>query len=111
MMKGVNLYFDKVVYNRCRAVEFYEGRKGGRMAFDDETIAAAWGRSGGRCECERATHGHVGRCGKMLAENNRGRESGWGSWEAHHRLSVQSGGSDALSNCEVLCWDCHSRTI
>jgi 5-methylcytosine-specific restriction endonuclease McrA len=26
-------------------------------------------------------------------------------------VSVQSGGADNPSNCEILCWDCHSKTL
>jgi 5-methylcytosine-specific restriction endonuclease McrA len=37
---------------------------------------------------------------------NRGRE-GRGAWEAHH---VNANGEDILSNCEILCWDCHKNT-
>jgi hypothetical protein len=81
------------------------------MAFSDETVKQAWERAGGKCECQRTTHGHVGRCNKTLSWDSRGRESDWGAWEAHHRVSIQSGGSDDLSNCEILCWNCHSRTF
>ena len=42
--------------------------------FSNEQIVAAWFRCGGRCEC----------CGKVLTPENQGRESGWGSWEAHY---------------------------
>jgi len=80
------------------------------VAFSDETVRQAWQRAGAKCECTRKTHGHIGRCNKTLSWGNRGR-SGWGAWEAHHRTSIQSGGTDALSNCEILCWDCHSRTL
>ena len=78
------------------------------MAFSDETIQRAWARAGRRCECTRATHGHsYGRCSKQLVLGNRGR-AGDGAWEAHHR---SSSGGDGLANCEILCWDCHSRTL
>ena len=52
-------------------------------------------------ECER--------CGKQLARNNHF-EGEWGAWEAHHRVAVKSGGSDAPSNGEALCLDCHKKT-
>jgi 5-methylcytosine-specific restriction endonuclease McrA len=42
---------------------------------------------------------------------NRGRETGRGAWEAHHIVSQEAGGESTLSNCEILCWDCHSRTF
>ena len=78
------------------------------MAFSDSVVRDAWKRAGGRCECTRVRHAHIGgRCNKQLSWNNRGRD-GWGKWEAHHRLAV---GPDTLSNCEILCWDCHKATF
>jgi 5-methylcytosine-specific restriction endonuclease McrA len=81
------------------------------MAFSEEVVKKAWDRAAGRCECKRTTHGHVGRCNTPLSWKNRGRDTDWGSWETHHRVSVQSGGTDDLSNCEILCWNCHSKTL
>ena len=68
------------------------------MPFSNEVILAAWARAGGKCE----------RCGKSLKFENRGRE-GWGAWEAHHKDGNEN--NDAISNCEILCWECHSKTI
>jgi len=79
------------------------------MAFSDSVVLDAWKRAGGKCECTRTTHGHVGRCNKQLVWENRGRD-GRGCWEAHHKTSVAAGGSDSLSNCEILCFDCHTKT-
>lgn len=82
------------------------------MAFSEETVVAAWKRAGGACECRRMTHHHSYlRCNKELVWANRGSDVGKGSWEAHHVTNVQSGGTDALSNCEILCWDCHKNTF
>lgn len=82
------------------------------MAFSDETVLAAWKRAGGKCECRRVSHNHgYNSCDKELVWENRGRESGRGAWEAHHITSVQAGGNDSLSNCEILCWDCHQKTF
>jgi 5-methylcytosine-specific restriction endonuclease McrA len=54
----------------------------------------------------------LGRCPNMLVWGNRGiRKSSIGAWETNHRVRVESGGSDVLSNCEILCWDCHSQTL
>lgn len=80
------------------------------MAFSDETVTDAWDRADGKCECKRLLHDHNGVCGKQLSWGNRGRE-GRGAWEAHHRTSVASGGGNTLSNCQILCWDCHKQTI
>jgi len=79
------------------------------MAFSDETVRQAWLDAGGKCECARASHGHGTRCNKTLIWANRGR-NGFGAWEAHHRTTAQSG-DDSLSNCEILCWPCHSKTF
>lgn len=80
------------------------------MPFPDDVVSAAWKRAGGKCECARTTHGHYATCGKTLTWANRGRE-GVGAWEAHHKTADASGGPDTLSNCEILCWDCHSKTL
>ncbi len=78
------------------------------MAFSDDTIRRAWNKAGGRCQCRRKTHNHrYIRCNKQLVFNNRGR-TGRGAWEAHHK---SASGGDGLSNCEILCWDCHSKTL
>ncbi len=78
--------------------------------FSDDIIAQAWIRSGGQCECQRG-HGHGSlRCSNMIVLGNRGR-TGQGAWEAHHPTSVDAGGDDSLSNCELLCWDCHRQTF
>jgi 5-methylcytosine-specific restriction endonuclease McrA len=73
------------------------------MAFSEETKQAAFRRAGGRCECGRlsCTVHKTFHCGVALAS---------GSWHAHHKTAVASGGSDALSNCEVLCIPCHKQT-
>ncbi len=78
------------------------------MAFSDEVVEKAWRRANGKCECRRRSHGHSYiRCNKQLVKGNRGR-SGRGCWEPHH---ISSNGGDGLSNCEILCWECHSRTL
>lgn len=82
------------------------------MAFSAETIRQAWARSGGRCECTRKGHDHYGRCPKRLERSKQGcpsTGSTQGHWEAHHLIAVASGGSDALSNCEILCCGCHAK--
>ncbi len=76
------------------------------MAFHESVIDQAWRRSGGKCECRRSLHAHGATCNKPLTRGNRGRE-GYGAWEAHH---INANGGDGLSNCEILCWDCHKKT-
>lgn len=70
------------------------------MSFSQTTVKEAWEKATGHCE----------RCHKQLVWNNRGDEGQRGAWEAHHRLSASHGGSDTLSNCEILCVDCHKKT-
>lgn len=71
------------------------------MDFTDETKRGARQRAGGRCECTRKSHKHLlGRCLAVLALSK---------VEYHHKTAVASGGSNALSNCEVLCAPCHQR--
>ena len=74
------------------------------MSFPEEVVTIAWdragpplNRTGGRCE----------RCGKTLSWKNRGIDGAWGAWEAHHKTSVDADGSNTLSNCEILCLNCH----
>lgn len=69
------------------------------MGFSDSVIEQAWERSGGYCE----------KCGKMLVHDNH-EEGERGAWEAHHIKAQSDGGKDILSNCRILCLDCHKRT-
>ena len=81
------------------------------MSFPDSVVQAAWRRSGGVCECERSTHMHrSGKCTQRLIWSERGNDVTPFGWEAHHKTAVSKGGSDTLSNCEILCISCHKRT-
>lgn len=78
-----------------------------KMAFSNSVVNDAWERSGGKCECKRTSHPHgQKRCNKSLSKASRGLDTSMG-WEAHH---IVAGGADTLSNCEILCQDCHKRT-
>lgn len=70
------------------------------MAFDLDTVVAAWRRANGRCEY----------CGKPLAWSARGNDYALGGWEAHHVIAVEYGGPDTLENCRILCIPCHKKT-
>ena len=78
--------------------------------FSEEIVRKAWNLASGRCECTRSSHRHLGKCNRFLVWENRGRE-GVGAWEANHKNRVESGGGDELSNCEILCWQCHRETL
>ncbi len=81
------------------------------MAFSEKTVITAYLRAEGKCECSRKTCGHNPiRCNKQLIFKNRGKDYEYGGWEAHHRIAVASGGDDSLSNCEILCTECHKNT-
>jgi 5-methylcytosine-specific restriction endonuclease McrA len=68
------------------------------MAFSESTKELALASAGNQCECARGIHLHGGRCKTTLTKSVA---------EFHHKTAVASGGSDALSNCEVLCHTCH----
>ena len=79
--------------------------------FPDDVVEAAWKRSGSRCECTREHSWHKGRrCPQTLKKEHRGDDTKSTGWETHHKTSQASGGSDTLSNCEILCMRCHKAT-
>lgn len=61
-----------------------------RSEFTQKTRLMAWRRSGGHCVS----------CGKKI-------RTGDGP-EYDHRVSCKKGGTNDLSNCDVLCKHCHS---
>ncbi len=69
--------------------------------FTDSTKDAAFHLAGARCQCQRLGHGHTGRCTTALTASTA---------RFHHITAQSAGGSDALSNCEVLCQPCHEQT-
>jgi 5-methylcytosine-specific restriction endonuclease McrA len=73
------------------------------MAFLDTTKDQAFARSGGQCECKRLLHGHGGSLRCPIKPTR------W-SAEYHHLTAVSAGGNDGLSNCQVLCHECHVGT-
>ena len=81
------------------------------MPFPLSVVEAAWARSGGRCECLRRFHGshRIHRCTRFLTKDN-WRGQGTGAWEAAYGTAVEGGGSEALSNCEILCMLCYRLT-
>lgn len=73
------------------------------MPFPDAVQDQAFRRSGAQCECRRTAHPEhrVARCATRLTRE---------SVDFHHVAAVDKGGSDGLSNCEVLCRPCHRLT-
>ena len=78
------------------------------MAFSEKTVHMAWEDAAGRCECTKFTHTHnYNRCNADIVWENRSRE-GRGCWEAY---SIHNNGPDILSNCEIICWECHRLNL
>ncbi len=75
-------------------------------SFPQSVVDNAWDRSGSKCECNSSSHSHRNRCSTSLNKGSRGKETAMG-WEAHH---INSNGASTLSNCEILCQDCHKNT-
>jgi hypothetical protein len=71
------------------------------MPFNSSVVQEAWRRSGSECECRMTIHKHLYvRCNNQLVWENRGKIGKHGCWEAHH---IVAGGTDTVSNCEILC--------
>jgi len=65
------------------------------MAFSIETVKKAFARARKKCES----------CRKPLMWTKRRSQ-----WHAHHKTSIDAGGTDYLSNCKILCISCHRKT-
>ena len=75
--------------------------------FSDTVVEQAWQRSGGNCECTRTTHGHTGRCNKMITKGRRGDRGNIFYWEVR---SISGLYKDSASDCQILCRECHYAT-
>ena len=71
------------------------------MAFSAAVKRTALILADERCQCTRLRHLHRGRCPKPLTMGNA---------QFHHKTAKSRGGDDSLSNCEVLCEECHRET-
>lgn len=69
------------------------------MVFSSETRQKIFDNAGGRCE----------KCGKQIVFANH-YQGERGAWQAHHKISVASGGRDIASNGKALCLECHKGT-
>jgi len=79
--------------------------------FPETVVWAAFHRSGGQCECTTPfCSGHMavsfGRCVQTFSFAQRATSDGTG-WQAHHRIPVVDGGEGTLTNCQILCVNCH----
>jgi hypothetical protein len=75
-------------------------------SFSDEVVRQAWGRSDGRCECSKNHPWHyLKRCPQKMVWNDRRAEKITG-WVAHYKISQVKGGSETLSNCQIICRRC-----
>jgi hypothetical protein len=78
------------------------------MTFPEEVIRDAWELVEGKCECTRSQHQHPDiRCNKHMIWESKGK-IGWGGWEA---CPIDGNPAhNTLSNCEIICFDCRSRS-
>ncbi len=76
------------------------------MEFSEKVLREAFSRSGGRCECRRASHLHGDqRCPRTLSWALHGKDPE--GWAAHH---ISAEASDTAGNCEILCFSCLRAT-
>ena len=71
------------------------------MAFSQATKETIFQNAHGHCQGKG--------CHKQIVLNNHN-DGERGAWQAHHKTSVQSGGSDTASNGKALCNACHRDT-
>lgn len=77
--------------------------------FPESIIEQAWVRSGGKCECDEAGHGHTGRHNRTVLKSSHGDRNSEYGWEAH---SVTGSHLDFLPDCKIYCWNpCHKATL
>ena len=79
--------------------------------FPEEVVKKAFLRANARCQCEREDDGHGScTCFKQIEYKNRGNETERSGWQANYLVSPESGGKPTVENCEILCWDCYTKT-
>ena len=80
--------------------------------FPEEIVKEAFKRANSRCQCERENHGHGSfTCYRQILWTHRGNRTERSGWEAHYFVSPEKGGKPSVENCEILCWDCYSKTV
>lgn len=80
--------------------------------FSEEVLKQAFLRANARCQCEREGHGHGSfTCFRQILWENRANKSERSGWEAGFFVSSEEGGKPIVENCEILCWECYSKTV
>jgi len=80
--------------------------------FPEEVVKQAFTRANARCQCERDDHGHGSfTCFKQIEWKNRENKTERSGWEARYFVSPEEGGKATVENCEILCWDCYTKTV
>jgi len=80
--------------------------------FPEEVVKQAFTRANARCQCERDDHGHGSfTCFKQIIWEHRGNKTERSGWEARYFVSPEEGGKTTVENCEILCWDCYTKTV
>ena len=79
--------------------------------FPEEVVKQAFARANARCQCEREGHAHsTFTCFKQIEWKNRENGTERNGWEAQYIVSPEEGGKPTVENCEMLCWDCYTKT-
>jgi hypothetical protein len=79
--------------------------------FPEDVLKQAFRRANARCQCERGDHGHgTFTCFKQIIWEHRGNKTERSGWEARFFVSPEDGGKPTVENCEILCWDCYTKT-
>ncbi len=69
-------------------------------------VERVWQRSRGKCECTRTGHSHPYICCNKPLVRDKHNKPFLGGWKFNYRLGYSE---DAITSCEILCWDCYQR--
>ncbi len=84
----------------------------GMTEFPEKVLKKAFMRANARCQCERDNHDHgTFTCFKQIIWEHRGNSEVRSGWEASFYVSPKKNGKPTVENCEILCWDCYSKTV
>jgi len=80
--------------------------------FPEDVVKQAFSRANMRCQCERGDHGHGNfTCFKQIIWEHRRNKTERSGWEANYFVNPEKSGKLTVENCEVLCWDCYTKTM